>query len=81
LLSGAGLQIDKIVDDSGPFQILGSEKIANNLALIDPVSNSTNFPQHFSKEKIMEASAQAQKLNAAHRGDSIAVHVSLTHST
>ena len=74
LLESAGLRVTAIIDDSTSFQILGSEKIRRGYPLIDASQGKPLFAEFLPPSLIRSAARRARVLNAAGRGDSIAVH-------
>lgn len=74
LLESAGLKVTAVIDDSSALQILGSEKIRRGLPLIDAEDGGVNYERHLEAEVVGGAPARARTLNAASKGDSIAVH-------
>jgi SAM-dependent methyltransferase len=70
LLERAGLEVIRIEDDSGIFQILGSEKVRRG----QPIGDRSHPP---SRKETKAAWTKAKALNRDSRGDSIAVHARL----
>jgi SAM-dependent methyltransferase len=59
-----GLAIDEVIDDSGPFQFLGSERYRRDIPLHEGPDREL-----FSDEEIARFAERAVELNAHHRGD------------
>jgi SAM-dependent methyltransferase len=78
LLRSAGLEVTAIFDDSGPLQLLGSEKIRRGLPVVNPNTGSLDYTAFLPIDLIGSARRRAQELNESGRGDAIAVHARRT---
>lgn len=74
MLEKTGLEVTSIVDDSGPFHLVGSEMIRLGHPLVDPNTNQIDFEATVPATFIATAAARAKDLNKRGRGDAIAVH-------
>jgi SAM-dependent methyltransferase len=76
LAEKAGLQIQKIVFDSGPYHFWASEQYKNNIALMEPGSYMNKRQSHlFNKKKIAEYKKMADKTNREGMGDQAAFYL------
>jgi len=73
LLTAAGFRDIRLIDDANSFGILGSEKIRRGLPLMD-AGGGTDFDRYFSPDFFRFAVEKTLEMNAAGRGDCIAVH-------
>jgi SAM-dependent methyltransferase len=60
----AGLAVERVIDDSGPLQFLGSERYRRDIPLHDATDREL-----FCDEEIARFARRAMELNAHHRGD------------
>jgi hypothetical protein len=60
----AGLAVENVIDDSGTFQFLGSERYRRDIPLHEGQDDAL-----FTEDEVASFAARAAELNALHRGD------------
>lgn len=76
LAKQSGLELRKIVFDSGPYHIWASEQYKKDIALMEPNSYMVNKENSlFTKEQIKEFAALAEKTNRDGQGDQAAFYL------
>lgn len=77
ILAGqAGLVVERSWCDSGGFQFWASELYQKGLSLMDERGEMRNPQQYFTSSQMRNYSEQAEKANAANRGDQLAMVLS-----